>query len=227
MLFFNFNPYIAIIGDIKASKKSTDRKEIQIRLNDVLREINLKYKKDIASNFTITLGDEFQGLLNQGTNVMNIIFDIEKKMFPTKLRFGIGVGEITTDINPEISIGSDGPAYYKARESVIFLKEVERRRKTAISSIRIELDSENRMASELMNTILSLTEVIKNSWTDRQREVIWDMMEYQDGQVNVANRLKVSQPAIQRCLTGGKYYAYKEAVDTITRTLSGIRREDV
>lgn len=32
------------------------------------------------------------------------------------MRFGIGIGSISTKINSEISIGADGPGYYKARE---------------------------------------------------------------------------------------------------------------
>ena len=52
--------YIAIIGDIKDSKKLNDRKKIQEKLQKVLNEVNQKYYEDISSNFMITLGDEFQ-----------------------------------------------------------------------------------------------------------------------------------------------------------------------
>ena len=61
--FFNFNPYIAIIGDIKNSKELEDRKNIQVKLKTVLNEVNEKYKLVISAKFMITLGDEFQGLL--------------------------------------------------------------------------------------------------------------------------------------------------------------------
>ena len=69
-MFFNFlnEPYIAIIGDIKNSKKIVDRGAIQEHLKKILDNINLKYSDCIASKFTITLGDEFQGLLTTGNN---------------------------------------------------------------------------------------------------------------------------------------------------------------
>ena len=39
-----------------------------------------------------------------------------------KLRFGIGVGEISTVINPEMALGADGPGYYNARKAIEDLK---------------------------------------------------------------------------------------------------------
>ncbi|WP_051926192.1 SatD family protein [Carnobacterium jeotgali] len=56
-------PYAAIIGDIKDSRKIADRKEVQEQFHSILQIINEKYAEDIASNFIITLGDSFQGLL--------------------------------------------------------------------------------------------------------------------------------------------------------------------
>ena len=77
MFFYFFKvPYIAIIGDIVNSKKLDDRNAVQINLKSLLKRINEKYTEDIASNFMITLGDEFQGLLKCGNNVMNIISEI-------------------------------------------------------------------------------------------------------------------------------------------------------
>lgn len=222
--FFNFNPYIAIIGDMKDSKKITNRKEVQEKLKNVLNEINIKYGNDISSNFTITLGDEFQGLLCKGENIINIILEIERRMFPTKIRFGIGVGEITTDIIREISIGADGPGYYKARNAIDYLKENEKKSKAAVTDVRIEIDGDNQIAVTLLNTILSLITVIKESWTDRQRDMIWDMIEHQDGQIDVAKRFNIGQSSVQKSLAGGRYYAYKEALDTVTNTLDEIRR---
>ena len=87
-MFFSFKNlvYIAIIGDIKDSKKIDQRSQVQNKLRLVLEEVNEKYDSEIASKFTITLGDEFQGLLSRGANTMDIITEIEMKMHPVKIR---------------------------------------------------------------------------------------------------------------------------------------------
>lgn len=228
MFFFFFNnPYIAIIGDIKESKKLSNRSEVQKKLNLILEDINDKYKEDISSNFIITLGDEFQGLLCNGANTMHILSEIERRMYPVKIRFGVGIGEITTDINKEMSIGADGPGYYKARTAIEYLKNDEKRKETNPADIRFEIDGENQASTIMINTILSLMTVIKESWSDRQREIIWDMLEHQDSQSGVAKRLNIKQPSVQKSLSKGKFYAYKDALNTIVQVLEEIRREDV
>ena len=222
--FFLNNPYVAIIGDIKESKKINNRNEIQKKLIQVLEEINLKYDTDISSKFIITLGDEFQGLLCNGANTLRIISEIERKMYPIKIRFGVGVGTITTEVNKEMSLGADGPGYYKARNAIEYLKDNEKKNQTNTADIRFEVDSENQSTTLMINTILSLLTAIKDLWSDRQREIIWDMLEHQDSQVDVAKRLKIKQPAVQKSLAKGKYYAYKDALETIGKALEEIKR---
>ena len=115
--------YCAIIGDIVDSKKIKNRAEIQTKLENVLLAINKKYEIDIAANFVITLGDEFQGLLKLPKNLTRIIEQIKMELYPIKLRFGAGIGEIYTEINPKIAIGADGPAYHNAREAIEIIQK--------------------------------------------------------------------------------------------------------
>ncbi len=226
-MFFFENVYIAIIGDIQDSKIIEDRKNVQIKLEEVLEEINVQYSNDIASKFMITLGDEFQGLLLSGTNVMNIISKIERGMYPVRLRFGVGIGEITTDINPNMSIGADGPGYYRAREAIGNLKEKEKKKKTYAGDILFKADDKNQTIMDMLNTIIELMFAIKSFWSDRQREIIWNMLEYHDNQIDAAKRLKIKQPTVQKALVAGKYYAYKEAMDTVTSVLREIGEKNV
>lgn len=228
MFFFFFNnPYVAIIGDMKQSQKMNNRSVVQNKLKQVLEEINNKYISDISSKFIITLGDEFQGLLGNGVNTMNIVSEIERKMYPVKMRFGIGIGKITTDVNKEMALGADGPGYYKARNAIEYLKENEKKKQAIAADIRFEVESDNQATTIMLNTILALMTAIKESWSDRQREIIWDMLEHQDSQIDVAKRLKIQQPAVQKSFSIGKYYAYKDALNTIGKALEEIRRDDV
>lgn len=55
--------YIAIIGDMIDSKDIPNRFEGQQQLKACLDKLNKKYQAVLASKFSITLGDEFQGLL--------------------------------------------------------------------------------------------------------------------------------------------------------------------
>ncbi len=219
--------YVAVIGDIKGSKQSSVRSELQKQLKTILSDINMQYSKDIASKFVITLGDEFQGLLKYGGHIMEILETIELRMYPVRIRFGIGVGEITTEINPEMSLGADGPAYYNAREAITRLKEKEKKSKSAITDT-VMLLGDDKGTEQLLNALLSLLTVIKQGWTERQVEVIRDYLEHRDSQQGVADRLGITQSSVQKSLSNASFYSYQEAVDTISAIFAGLwRNEDV
>lgn len=219
---FDFNPYIAIIGDIKESKLIEDRKRVQIRLKNVLDNINEKYGRAISAKFIITLGDEFQGLLCTGAKVIDIIEEIQREMYPVQIRFGIGIGAITTDINEEMAIGADGPGYYKAREAIEELKHSEQKSKMQSSDIHIEIQGDKNSVSVMLNTIFSLMEVIKSNWSERQREIIYEFEEFGGSQSECARRLNITQTSVHRSLANGNFYAYKNAKDTVNSILQEI-----
>lgn len=227
--FFNFSytPYVAIIGDIKNSKKIVQRKEVQSHLAEVLENVNVKYKQDISSKFLITLGDEFQGLLHYGRNILNIIQEIQRDMYPVEIRFGIGVGEISTDINYEMSIGADGPGYYMAREAINDLKIDEQRNKTQSSDLKIKIEGDESGISKLINVSFSLLHIIESRWSDRQREFIYEIEKNGGSQSECAKRLNVTQSSFQRGLKNADYYAYKDAVLQLGDILEGIRNRNV
>ena len=135
--------YYAIIGDIKRSKKIENRCEIQEKLKKILDNVNSIYNNDISAKFLITLGDEFQGLLEITAPILEIIKYIQREIYPIKLRFGVGIGNESTLINHEAAIGADGPAFYAAREMIEFLREQEKKLKKQAADIQISVYEKN------------------------------------------------------------------------------------
>jgi hypothetical protein len=221
-MFFNVrDSYIAIIGDIVESKKIVGRNEVQYTLKSILNLINEKYMDDIASKFMITLGDEFQGLLKCGKNVMNIISDIEIAMLPVRLRFGVGIGMIDTEINPDIPLGADGPAYHNARKMIDELKKKEKQYKESHSNIMIAADWDEHIAI-LLNSILSLCSTVKSKWSKRQTEIINCYLNSDNNQYKTAEKLSITQSSVNKALDNSSYYSYRKALDTVNLALSEI-----
>ena len=217
--------YVAIIGDIKQSKKIENRIEVQKKLDKVLKNINVMYQEDIAARFLITLGDEFQGLLKWKDNVFDIIKYIQRNMYPVELRFGIGIGEISTDIFYEAAIGADGPAYYAARQSIQELHEKEKKFKKHTADIQMGLYNKTSFDIEEINMMLSLIKTIEDSWTEKQRYTIWDMIEYGGSQTECAKRMKTSQSTVARRLAEGNYLIYKQSGDVMRKAIKRIGEE--
>lgn len=115
-------PYLALIGDIVDSKSQPGRDTLQRKLAAALRTASER-KPKLASPYTITLGDEFQAVYKSADNLFLDVFSILADIYPVEARFGIGVGELTTAINPKQALGMDGPAFHRAREVITTLKK--------------------------------------------------------------------------------------------------------
>lgn len=211
--------YIAIIGDIKESKNIVNRGQIQRQLHYALQQINEKYEEDIAAKFIITLGDEFQGLMKNTMHVLDMITYIQQVMYPVKIRFGIGFGEISTDIFCEAAIGADGPAYYAARKSIEELREQEKKLKSQAADVQLSLYETSKFEVEEINTFFTLIKVIEDSWSEKQRFTIWDVEQNGGSQKECAERMNTTQSTIARRLADGKYLTYVRAKQTIDEAL--------
>ena len=215
--------FVAVIGDMKDSRHLENRKEVQVRLQGILDRLNERHKDEIVSRFLITLGDEFQGLLSSGKYILDMVNEIRMEMYPVRLRFGIGFGQITTDIRTEMALGADGPGYYRAREAVELLKEREKKKRSVLAELCLKMDETHRDKEILLNTVFDLMYVVESGWTDRQREVIWDMLLHGDGQQNTASRLDITQSTVQKTLAAGSYYTYESALKNASEILGDIQ----
>lgn len=115
---------IVVIADIVASRKIDERAALQKKLKAVIRQVNRK-NSNLVSPYTITLGDEFQAVLNNADQLFYDFTTIMEALHPEKIRFSIAVGEINTPINRKQAIGMDGPAFYAARHGIETLKSNE------------------------------------------------------------------------------------------------------
>lgn len=223
--YFDDNTYAAIIADIVDSKQLSDRREVQNKLKVVLEDINKKYQNSIASNFMITLGDEFQGLLNEGSQILKIINDIQLNMYPVQLRFGIGIGEINTDILLTHSIEIDGPSYNRARNMIDTIEIKKTKYEETHPNIMIQSSDENKEIDMLINELFSLSTSIKNGWTNRQVEIIKAYINCEENQYQTADFLNINQPAVSKALKKANYFSLKSAQIAIETFLSKQKEE--
>lgn len=210
--------YIAIIGDLIQSKKIENRNVFQENLKQIFNNLNKRYKETIISNFTLTIGDEFQAILKLDKNLMKILDELYL-LIPHEFRIGIGYGEISTQINPILSIGSDGEAFWNARAAIEYIYN-----NNYSGRSNIYFKSEEEDIDEIINTIFLLSETIKNQWTDLQKETFQAMLNediYKENfnQQNLAKKMKISQSSLSKRLSLGNIKIYLHARNQITKIL--------
>jgi hypothetical protein len=113
--------YLVLIGDLVASRGSTNRKALQQQLKGVLKQLNERPAGPV-SPYTLTLGDEFQAVFETADPVFDDMVQILAALHPVRVRFSLVLGEITTELNHDQALGMDGPAFYRARDGIDRLK---------------------------------------------------------------------------------------------------------
>lgn len=153
---------MAVIGDMVGSRRKSNRAELQSQLLETLDHINRDHALAIASKFTVTIGDEFQGLLSTPSRWSDIIDQLARHLPKTNFRFGLGYGTLSTALQ-EVALQMDGPAWHLAREGV---ENRSRNRPVAIYKGFGDPQNLNLIAHHQAYVQL------KMSLTDKQRDVV-------------------------------------------------------
>ena len=204
--------YTAIIGKTTATRSlnSEERILVQQKVHDCINLVNQLFFDYIAAKFSPLCGDEFEGLLFNSEKTFKIIDYIERQLYPTQLYFGIGIGEIFTELSPAVN-ENDGPAFHKARDMIHYVNA-----KNSKTNIMIQTHFVGN-TDEILNSILALTAALKSKWTSTEREAIFSI-EY-NKELDIDKQLKIDKVNItNRLLTSG-YYSYKQAMEVVTRIL--------
>lgn len=212
--------YIALMGDIVNSKQTSNSSSIQERLKQQLNRVNHSFAQDFASPFTITKGDEFQALCKPNPYIFLMIDQIQLAFRDeVEIRFGIGLGEILTAIDPKLSIGADGPAYWEAQKALKFIQD-----KDDYGSSLVAFSSEYKQIDRVINPLLTSSDFIKATWNSSQTDLFEFLISnkiYQEEfkQKPIAEKMKLSQSAFTKRLKSSGIKLYfrnrKTAMDLI------------
>jgi len=204
--------YLAVIADIVRSRTLTDRGAFQKRLARAISSINKTFGQSIASRFVLTVGDEFQGLLASEDQIVEILASLRSAIHPVELRFGIGVGRISTPLRPE-ALGMDGTCFHNARSA---LERAEKR--------GTPVEVEGGKLPEPFSIYALLYGALRSLWTQRQRQVIDLAMSGMEGK-RIASRLSISPPAVTQHLGAARWKEIEAATHSWRQALAWVRQQ--
>ncbi|MDA8211590.1 MAG: SatD family protein [Clostridia bacterium] len=185
--------YVGVIGDIVDSRKlGNNRSEVQVKMEDILTKINVKYSNFVVSKFLITLGDECQGLLLPSAPIYDVICDIVDQLHPVQLRFGLGFGPLNTSVKDN-ALGMDGPVFYSAREAI---RTASNRPGHAIAFKSSVMDDFDVIKVDALFQSLS---VIRKLWTDKFIKVL-PLLREGLKQKEIALKIGIRQPSVSKLL---------------------------
>ena len=223
--------YLALIADVIDSKIVQERFDLQKQVEKTLQKMNELFGDYMVSRFTLTLGDEFQALLKVDAPIFQIIDSLRSELTPTQLRFGIGLGEIVTAIDPLQSVGADGPAYWNARAAINFVHQ-----KNDYGNTQIYFSSGKENQDFFVNSLIASGEAIRSGWRDSQEEILLNLLKrsvYSESfsQQDLAQSLAINPSALSKRLKSSSIRVYLRgraaALASIQSTVKGEKDERI
>lgn len=185
-------PVIAVIGDVVQSRAipARQRAKVQGALERMMAHINRRYSKMVLSDFLVTLGDEFQGLLDVPEVVPDIVQDMREQLPELRIRLAVSRGILTTPTK-KTALGMDGPAWHAARD----LLESARRARGEGAGTSAWFTG-FRGDDELLNALSGLLGHHWDRLIESQREVVSALLRHEGLRKDAARALKISQQSL-------------------------------
>lgn len=162
--------YHVLMGDVTGSSQR-NATDVAAMVRTVSAQANTRFADAILSPLTVTLGDEFQGVLGTAADTLKVLFFLRETVFKDNLaplHFSWVFGPIDTPINPKIAHEMIGPALTNARKMLT-------RKDRARPDIQVDLGNPRQTA--LMNNVLFALSAIAADWKHKDAALITDLIE--------------------------------------------------
>ncbi len=133
---------------------------------------NMIYGESIVSPLTITLGDEFQGIVSSASEGVDIILGMEEYIleeeFDFKLRYVLHEGDVETEINRDKAYEMLGPGLTNARKLLNEMKKEHHRFLIKVS------------AGNEVNKMMRITQHFIDGWHPKDRSTVTGFLQGHD-----------------------------------------------
>lgn len=202
--------FIAVKMDMRSSRRIRDREQAQEQFLQVMEALNREFAASIQARFVVTHGDEAQGMLKRESapDVMAVMERAVEGVLPVELRFGIGMGTLSTLLQPD-AIGMDGQAWHAASRALDLARS--RRKRVMFSGFGEQTD-------EQLCALANLLLYLRNGWSPEQRRAI-ELVDVGMMQSSAAEALGVSESAVSQRLAAAGWHFYKDGREAVISLL--------
>lgn len=200
------------MGDLVGSERHANPNNLHAQFNAAINRQNQALGADMVSPLTITLGDEFQGLLSSLVAAAQVAREIRFELMRENIdcRFVIGSIDLKTQINHERAWNMMGPGFASARERL--------GEKRSPSRYRFSIQQDELLETMLEASGASLT-AIERSWSEAQRDSIIKLLGG-ESVAQIARARNVSVHNVYKVRRAGDFELYVIQWDAIHKVLT-------
>lgn len=204
--------YAVLMGDLVHSENVPDRAVLHATFNAAIDRQNRLRADALASPLTITLGDEFQGLVRSLVAGFETARALRLDLLDhgVECRFALGIVTLATPLNAERAWNMMGPGLAATRERLNEKKD---------DRLYRFVVPENPLIEALLDASAATMTAMERGWSETQRHDIEALL---DGQTpaQIAEGRNVSVRSIYKTRLSGGFNLYKLHLEAIRQALA-------
>ena len=201
------------MGDLVGSERASSVKAVHRAFNKAVAHANESHAVHIASPLTITLGDEFQGLIKSFASAWDaaVALRLELLLAEIPCRFVVGAATLETPLNTKEAWNMMGSGLSAARDKL--------NDKGTASAYRFSFPAEP-VVGPLLDAVGDALTEIEEAWTPTQLEYYSKSRAPKRNNAVVARKLGVAERTLYKVLRAGRADAHKRHVQSIRNALA-------
>jgi hypothetical protein len=205
--------YAVLMGDVVGSERAASLKHVHEAFNKAVAGANDTFAEHIASPLTITLGDEFQGLLTRLAHAWDAAVALRLELLAAGVpcRFVVGVAALETPLNKKEAWNMLGGGLSAARDKL--------NDKRTASAYRFALRGEP-IAERLLDALGDAVTQGEQAWTPTQLAYYRESRAAKRRNADVAKSLGISERSLYKVLRAGRADAHRRHIEAIRVALS-------
>jgi hypothetical protein len=206
---------LVVLADVRDSRELTDRSELQGGLVRLIGRLNEQMSGPRDIPFSISGGDEIQGLLQDPSAAVSIIDDMDHLATTFRFRIGVGWGRVATP-RASRTWEMDGECFHLARAAIIRGKK--EGRWVAVAGFPAAGD-------QILEGLYRGMQVIREGWTERQRLAVATRKTCST-QSETAEKLGLDDSTLSKMLKAASFKQLVEMETAATRLIRMLVHEE-
>lgn len=199
-----------VLGDVVDSREIADRAGFRETFTEARETVATRYDASFVAGPAVLKGiDELGAVLASLESLYDIAITMQNALHPHAIRLAVASGDISVG-EPETVAHMDGEAFHRATE---LLEAIER------DGLRFGIDTDTRPLDTAVADEINLLLHVRESWTDRQRDVV-SRYEEAPTQQAVAADLGISQQAVSNALRSASWPLVETIEERLRETLA-------
>lgn len=207
--------HAVLMGDIVGSETAPSVKSVHRSFNAAVEAANDKHAASMASPLTITLGDEFQGLLKGLAPAWDVAAELRMRLLLAKIpcRFVIGVAELETPLNTKQAWNMMGAGFSAARDKL--------NDKRPQNAYRFSLPGDS-ITESLLDAVGDTITQIELQWTTTQLRYYAKSRAWERTQAQLAKSLGIGSRSLYKVLRAARADFHERQSDVLRSALKGL-----